>query len=630
MSFRSRLTLFFVAIVLVPMISVGVLVFVLIADNETGKTDARLAEAQAVARGVYRQAVGDAAAALRRVAADTQLTVALRSGDAVAARARAATLLRTLHLRRLKATANGRTLTDSGDPSAIAPARTQLLAPGGGAVGRLEVSTTGARDYADRVQQVTTLDAVLQEGGRALAATGKRPSHPLPGVGTVKAGGTDFRVASFSAPGFEVAPVRVSVLYDNARTASSVSRSRLIVTGVLAGFLVLAFLFAIAVSRALQGQIERFLQAARRLGGGDFSTAVPTEGRDEFAELGAEFNKMSQQLEARLEELRQERARLQGSIRRIGETFASNLDREALLEIVVDTALDGLAADCGRASVRDREGRLHQRVGRGDLAAFAEPVQAAESAALSSGRGEEGTVDGRSALAVPLVEAESPGSVIGVVTVARASRRFSGAERDLFGYLARQASVSLENVDLHELVARQAVTDELTGLFNHRRFQEVVDAEVGRSKRFDQDLGLLMLDLDDFKEINDTYGHQQGDVVLREVADVLRDSSREIDEPARYGGEELAVALPQTDLDGAFNLAERVREGVEALEIPRLDGRGVLKVTASLGVAALPDCAASKEELISAADAALYEAKHAGKNRTERAPVRSPKTVPAD
>jgi diguanylate cyclase (GGDEF)-like protein len=630
MSFRSRLTLFFVAIVVVPMISVGVLVFVLIADNETGKTDARVAEAQAAARGVYREGVNEAGAALRRVAADPALTNALRAGDAGSARSRAAALLPAQHLRRLKATANGRTLADVGDRNAIAPARTQLLARGGAALGQLEVSTTGAQAYADRVRQVTTLEAVLREGGRSLASTGQDPAHPLPRVGTVSVGGTDFRVASFNAPGFGVAPVRVSVLYDNSHTASAVSNSRLIVAAVLVGFLLLASLFAIAVSRALQGQIQRFLEAARRLGGGDFSTAVPTEGHDEFAALGEEFNKMSRELETRLEELRQERARLQGSIRRIGETFASNLDREGLLEIVVDTALDALAADCGRASVRARDGRLAQRVARGDLPAYSDAVQAAESAALASRREEQVTVEGNSALAVPLAETESPGSVIGVVTAARATRPFSDAERDLFGYLARQASVSLENVDLHELVARQAVTDELTGLFNHRRFQEVVATEVGRSKRFDQGLGMLMLDLDDFKEINDTYGHQQGDMVLREVAHVLRDTSREIDEPARYGGEELAVALPQTDLEGAFNLAERVRGRVEALEIPRLDGGGVLKVTASFGVAALPDCAGDKQELIAAADAALYEAKHAGKNRTERAPARSAKTVSAD
>ena len=93
-------------------------------------------------------------------------------------------------------------------------------------------------------------------------------------------------------------------------------------------------------------------------------------------------------------------------------------------------------------------------------------------------------------------------------------------------------------------------------------------AEVERSRRFGQDLGLVLLDIDDFKSVNDTYGHQQGDLVLREVAKILRASSREIDEPARYGGEELAVILPGTDLPGAFELAERVREGIEALRLP--------------------------------------------------------------
>src|SRR3977135_2502238 len=142
MSFRSRLTLFFLAIVVVPMVSVGVLVFVLIADNETGKTDARVAEAQAVARGVYREAVTDAATALRRAAADPGLSNALRAGDPAAAQARAAALIHSMNLRRLRATANGRTLADVGDRGAIAPARTQLLTRSAATVGQLEVSTT--------------------------------------------------------------------------------------------------------------------------------------------------------------------------------------------------------------------------------------------------------------------------------------------------------------------------------------------------------------------------------------------------------------------------------------------------------------------------------------------------------
>jgi diguanylate cyclase (GGDEF)-like protein len=108
--------------------------------------------------------------------------------------------------------------------------------------------------------------------------------------------------------------------------------------------------------------------------------------------------------------------------------------------------------------------------------------------------------------------------------------------------------------------------------------------------------------------------------VLQEVARVLRDSSREIDEPARYGGEEMAVALPQTDLEGAYQFAERLRRAVEDLRVPLRDGRGTVSVTASLGVAALPGSAATdKAALVAAADAALYRAKRAGKNRTERA-----------
>jgi len=168
-------------------------------------------------------------------------------------------------------------------------------------------------------------------------------------------------------------------------------------------------------------------------------------------------------------------------------------------------------------------------------------------------------------------------------------------------------------------VERQAVTDDLTGLANLRAFTSVLERELERSRRFDTPLGLVLLDLDDFKRVNDTYGHQQGDEVLAQVAGVLRDLSRDLDAPARYGGEELAVVLPQTDSEGAAHLAERMREAVEALEVPRVGGGEPLRVTASFGVASLPDGASDREGLIAAADAALYRAKGMGKNRVERA-----------
>ncbi|MGZ8647810.1 MAG: sensor domain-containing diguanylate cyclase, partial [Solirubrobacteraceae bacterium] len=256
---------------------------------------------------------------------------------------------------------------------------------------------------------------------------------------------------------------------------------------------------------------------------------------------------------------------------------------------------------------------------QGDVDAFREAISAAEAAALEAGQVAETQLGEATALSHPLRATDS-GRVLGLISVARTGRSFSEAERELFSYLSNQAGVSIENVDLHETVRLQAVTDELTGLFNHRRFQEVMSTEVERARRFGQGMGLVMLDIDDFKRVNDTYGHMQGDMVLREVARVLKDSSREIDEPARYGGEEMAVALPGTDLEGAYLFAERVRRRIESLELSLIDGDGSMRVTASFGVASLAGGSeAKKDNLVAAADAALYRAKRSGKNRTVRA-----------
>ena len=196
------------------------------------------------------------------------------------------------------------------------------------------------------------------------------------------------------------------------------------------------------------------------------------------------------------------------------------------------------------------------------------------------------------ALAAPL-KTLSDNVQVGSLSIGRSGIEFFNEERDVFLYLLGQTSASIENITAHEKVSEQAVTDELTGLPNNRAFRETIDREASRAERFGHELSLIILDVDNFKSVNDTYGHLQGDEVLRLIGKLLLEEPRAIDEPARYGGEEFVVALPETGTEGAIEIAERIRERLEEEEIPLLDGSGVLKVTASFGTATLPLSAAT-------------------------------------
>jgi len=180
--------------------------------------------------------------------------------------------------------------------------------------------------------------------------------------------------------------------------------------------------------------------------------------------------------------------------------------------------------------------------------------------------------------------------------------------------LANQTVHALESAQVHLQIRRQAVLDGLTGLHNHRYFQETLVAQASREDQAGT-YAILMMDLDNFKEINDTYGHLVGDTVLKAVADALRGSIRKGDVAARYGGEEFAVFLPRQDREQARHVAERVRRVVEEMNLA-LDGvQEPIRVTLSVGYAAYPEDGSDHQTILERADEALYLAKRAGKNR---------------
>jgi two-component system cell cycle response regulator len=187
-----------------------------------------------------------------------------------------------------------------------------------------------------------------------------------------------------------------------------------------------------------------------------------------------------------------------------------------------------------------------------------------------------------------------------------------------FEIIAKQANMVIDYARLYERNKQLSITDGLTKVYNHRYFQEILTREFARSARQKLLLGLAILDIDRFKSFNDTYGHQQGDIVLAELAAILKKSLRTQDTVCRYGGEEFTVLMTDTSAADAARVAERLRKAVEVYEFPCREG--TIKVTISLGVAAIPDpfiCNAA--ELISAADQALYRAKKTGRNRVCRA-----------
>ncbi len=416
----------------------------------------------------------------------------------------------------------------------------------------------------------------------AKSGAGARAKLNRDGIGRVRLDGEDYRIL-VSHPVTTRGSVGFALATPQARVTDAVFQLELRVLFVLLGFLVLMGTIAFFEGRVIVRSVGELARATRAIARGQLHKRVPVRGRDEFASLAVAFNEMAEQLETRVQELEQERQRLREATLLFSEGLGVSHDAVQLLRVVVESAVEATRAVGGVIT-----GPSGERFVAG------EPEKGTEQSewSLRAGREDLGTL---------ILYGD----------------RFGEEELELVALLCGHAAAALDNARLHRIVERQALVDGLTGLANRRRSEAALDEEIVRASRLGGELTLAILDIDHFKEVNDHYGHAAGDVVLKELALILNQSLREIDTAGRWGGEEFALVLPGTDTAGGARLCERIRQTLARRLIPIENGM-TISITASFGVAGFQR-AGSREQLLAAADEALYRAKRAGRNRVEYA-----------
>lgn len=330
----------------------------------------------------------------------------------------------------------------------------------------------------------------------------------------------------------------------------------------------------------------------------------------------------------KLARLLQEQAGREIAINRIATAIRSSLELGSILQTTVDEVGRALNVQHCALRVEGEAGQpvlthcyFRDRVSddsteevelMGDLDAYTSRLSSRYRDYVLDGRSEPASQDTqqiRPLAVVPLIYHERFMGIL-LVRSDNEARIWQENEVLLLRTVSDQVTVAVNHARLFAQMQQQALTDALTGCVNRRSFEMQLERDMQLAMRMRQSLSLILLDLDNFKKVNDTHGHDAGDIALRMLADGLREELRGVDTAARYGGEEFAVILPQAGLEGASIVAERLRARVESMEVP-----GIGHITASFGVATFPQHATSRSTLIVNADRALYQAKHLGRNR---------------
>jgi diguanylate cyclase (GGDEF)-like protein len=330
---------------------------------------------------------------------------------------------------------------------------------------------------------------------------------------------------------------------------------------------------------------------------------------------------------SRLAQLLQEQAGREIAVNRIATAIRKSLELESILQTTVEEVGRALKAEfCALRVVGegDQPPLTHYsfRDGlpvsddvadelRADLDAYSSRLSKHRKSYMRDGQeGQQGNAEALPPLAVVTLRYHEGSVGVLMVRLADVTRVWQESETLLLRTVADQVAVAVNHARLFEQVQQQALTDGLTGCHNRRAFEGQLERDLHMATRLGQPLSLVLLDLDKFKHVNDTYGHDTGDLVLRILAQTLREELRRVDTAARIGGEEFAIILPQSDMFGALAVAERLRLRIEKLQVPKVG-----HITASFGVSVFPFHGAHRAQLASLADRALYLAKQTGRNR---------------
>jgi two-component system, cell cycle response regulator len=518
--------------------------------------------------------------------------------------------------------------SDIGDASYEGLAARVDLVDDGQVIGAVYAAQTIDRTFLDRLSDAVGVDVVLRTGSSAEGV----PPHPS----------ADFSRELDGRDGLPL-PLTLSVPAPDVYTRYAMLAAIVLITGAA------AILVAWWLARTTTAPLANLAAAADRVADGDLQARVPVQGRDEIGQVASAFNRMTTELESYVDALTVSRDQLRGQLGVLGDTLSSTHDLHRILQVILQTARHAAGGRAGVVLLVDpvtglltgqcSEGLdpatpIRVPIGEGllgSVAATGVPVRGRTDrdglVLLAAEPRCKSYVVVPFTLGGPLSPAGSPPSdppglwpaglpaAQGVLAVFdRVGRdEFDDADLDTLRTFAGQASVAVDNVRVHEEAQRLSVTDSLTGLLNYRSMLDCLRREAERAHRFGRRLCVLALDLDRFKEINDSYGHAAGDVVLAEFAHRVRAEIREVDLAFRHGGEEFVVLLPETDLAGGVAVAERLCAAMRTQ--PVLLPRGRVDVTVSIGVAVFPEHGATGSAVLQAADDALYAAKAAGRDR---------------